>query len=158
MERLSEKLLEILNEQDFCFTQDEMRVVEKALYRFRDYEDTGLEPEICANYKQFEDEAISKGVPFSRIVELMEADQASRLVLLPCKVGDTVFFIGYGMVEELKVYFVSLNVDESGSNATLFLRRLDGTTEQVDNEDFENMVFFNKEKAEEALKGGKENA
>ena len=42
------------------------------------YEDTGLTPEVCANYKTFEDECISKGVTFSRIVELMNADAEGR--------------------------------------------------------------------------------
>ena len=51
--------------------------------RLMQYEDTGLEPAMCANYKTFEDEAISKGVTFKRIVELMEADRAGRLVVLP---------------------------------------------------------------------------
>ena len=51
----------------------------------REYLDTGLEPAMCANYKTFEDEAISKGVPFKRIVALMEADKAGRLAVLPCK-------------------------------------------------------------------------
>ena len=63
--------------------------------RLMQYEDTGLEPAMCANYKTFEDEAISKGVPFKRIVALMEADRAGRLVVLPCKVGDTVYFRTY---------------------------------------------------------------
>ena len=57
----------------------------------REYLDTGLEPAVCANYKTFEDEAISKGVPFKRIVALMEADRAGRLVVLPCKAGNTVY-------------------------------------------------------------------
>lgn len=53
--------------------------------RLMQYEDTGLEPAMCANYKTFEDEAISKGVPFKRIVALMEADRDGRLVVLPSK-------------------------------------------------------------------------
>ena len=57
----------------------------------REYLDTGLEPAVCANYKAFEDEAISKGVPFKRIVALMEADRAGLLAVLPCKAGDTVY-------------------------------------------------------------------
>lgn len=57
----------------------------------REYLDTGLEPAVCANYKTIEDEAISKGVPFKRIVALMEADRAGRLAVLPCKPGDTVY-------------------------------------------------------------------
>lgn len=62
-------------------------------WRLKAYEDTGLEPAMCANYKTFEDEAISKGVTFKRIVALMEADRAGRLVVLPCKVGDTVYIL-----------------------------------------------------------------
>lgn len=53
------------------------------MMRLAAYEDTELEPAMCANYKTFEDEAISKGVPFKRIVALMEADRAGRLVVLP---------------------------------------------------------------------------
>ena len=57
----------------------------KVWERLKAYEDTGLEPAMCANYKTFEDEAISKGVTFKRIVALMEADRTGRLVVLPCK-------------------------------------------------------------------------
>ena len=59
--------------------------------RLAAYEDTGLEPAMCANYKTFEDEAISKGVTFKRIVALMEANRTGRLVVLPCKVGDRLY-------------------------------------------------------------------
>lgn len=55
----------------------------KVWERLKAYEDTGLEPAMCANYKTFEDEAISKGVTFKRIVALMEADRTGRLVVLP---------------------------------------------------------------------------
>ena len=61
----------------------------------REYLDTGLAPEMCANYKTFEDEAISKGVTFKRIVALMEADRAGRLVVLPCQVGTATYYIRY---------------------------------------------------------------
>ena len=57
--------------------------------KLKAYEATGLDPEMCANYKTFEDEAISKGVPFKRIVALMEADRAGRLVVLPFTSGRT---------------------------------------------------------------------
>lgn len=54
----------------------------KVWERLKAYEATGLEPAMCANYKTFEDEAISKGVTFKRIVALMEADKDGRLVVL----------------------------------------------------------------------------
>ena len=75
----------------------------RLLDRLVEYEDTGLEPAICANYKTFEDEAISKGVTFKRIVALMEADRTGRLVVLPCKVGDTLFRVFAGEILEHEV-------------------------------------------------------
>ena len=48
--------------------------------KLKAYEATGLEPEVCVNYKAFEDEAISKGVTFKRIVALMEADSTGAAV------------------------------------------------------------------------------
>lgn len=53
----------------------------RLLDRLVEYEDTGLEPAMCANYKTFEDEAISKGVTFKRIVALMEADKDGWRIL-----------------------------------------------------------------------------
>lgn len=44
--------------------------------RLGEYENTGLPPEACANYKTFEDECISKGVTFSRIDELNRKAEA----------------------------------------------------------------------------------
>lgn len=75
----------------------------EAANRLAAYEETGLEPAMCANYKTFEDEAISKGVTFKRIVALMEADRAGRLVVLPCKVGDKLYRVLYGEIFEHRV-------------------------------------------------------
>ena len=75
----------------------------KVWERLKAYEDTKLEPAMCANYKTFEDEAISKGVTFKRIVALMEADRAGRLVVLPCKVGDKLYRVFDGNISEHEV-------------------------------------------------------
>ena len=50
--------------------------------RLAAYEDTDLSPEICREYKIFEDEIVSKGVTIKRIVELMNAESEGRLVAL----------------------------------------------------------------------------
>ncbi|MBR2927536.1 MAG: hypothetical protein IKC24_00055 [Oscillospiraceae bacterium] len=86
-------------EWDFRIDEEDYDKVQKILGRLADYEDTELTPGICANYKKFEDEAISKGVTFGRIVELMNADADGRLAVPPCKVGDTVFVVGGHIVE-----------------------------------------------------------
>ena len=49
------------------------------------------------------DEAISKGVPFKRIVALMEADRAGRLVVQPCKMGDILYRVFAGEIFEHRV-------------------------------------------------------
>ena len=120
--------------------------------RLKVYEDTGLTPEVCANYKAFEDEAISKGVPFKRIVALMEADRAGRLVALPCKVGDTVWAIldGAKDARECKVDFV--NIGSVGT--TIVFAAKDWLREQygVAAAAFGKTVFLTREEAEEVLR------
>ena len=67
--------------------------------RLAAYEDTGLEPEavetvklaLCA--KHMVDLEKLNNTPISRLVELAEADKDGRCVVLPCKVGDTVWRI-----------------------------------------------------------------
>ena len=78
---------------------------QKIIDRLAAYEDTGLEPEICAEYKKFEDEAVGKNVPFNRIVELMNAEAEGRLMVLPrgevglapkkMMLGERVWFLFY---------------------------------------------------------------
>ncbi len=69
--------------------------------RLAAYEDTGLEPEeINALKLASMGKAISEitefdGVPINHLRELVEAEKDGRLVVLPCKVGDTVYVISY---------------------------------------------------------------
>lgn len=117
MEKLSKELLYILNEQDFCFTPEEMRTVEKALGRFSAYEDTELEPEdivgsigfmspVCVQCDgKTQEGARTEKCGYSHgdltkclkqsahLSELARAEQDGRLVVLPCKLGDTVYVL-----------------------------------------------------------------
>ena len=76
--------------------------------RLAAYEDTGLTPEeIKAPFT--EDTMINLaaqalGVEPSRLRELAEADKDGRLVMLPCKVGDTVYFALLGRIIEKQVF------------------------------------------------------
>ena len=117
--------------------------------RLMQYEDTGLEPAMCANYKTFEDEAISKGVTFKRIVALMEADRAGRLEVLPCKVGDTVYFALLGRIIEKQVFSIVLF-----SNSTRIY--CDGTSEYFRPEDIGKTFFLTREAADRALEAMKD--
>ena len=81
---------------------------EAALYaKLKDYEITGLEPKeierILDAYgrgmtlRQANSERLQliHGISTDRLRELAQADMEGRLVVLPCKVGDTVYWLGY---------------------------------------------------------------
>ena len=84
--------------------------------RLAAYEDTGLTPESVEALKlSMMGKAIAEikefnGLPVDRLRELAEADRAGRLVVLPCKVGDTVYilrraFDGADVVGETKLWW-----------------------------------------------------
>ena len=114
---------------------------EAAWSRLAAYEDTGLEPATCANYKTFEDEAISKGVTFKRIVALMEADRTGRLVVLPCQVGTAIYYIRYP---------IAVYPDESEPE----IKR--GIFTLCDLDRVGHSVFLTREEAENALEAMKD--
>ena len=109
---------------------------QRALRRLAAYEDTGLEPDVCSNYRKFEDEAISKGVTFKRIVELMNADHDGRLVVLPC--GTDVYLERDGYV---------FKADHWNHTLTAF-------RDEPKNKSGKQIALFSTKEAEAALKGG----
>ena len=71
-------------------------IPEERFLRLAAYEDTGLTPEQCENAKVIIESAFSDDTSKAeRIRELLKADKAGRVVVLPCKVGDTVWFKTY---------------------------------------------------------------
>lgn len=61
--------------------------------RLKAYEDTGLSPQACANAREIEETLSGCDYSISRMVELIKADKDGRVLVLPCKVGDTVYMI-----------------------------------------------------------------
>lgn len=128
MERLAEKLKDILNEQDFCFEPWEIKVVEKALNRFVAYENTGLEPkeiqaiagiasENCAKTadaidKLLQDDAELESYrdlgPIDHLRELARANREGRCVVLPAPLGSQVWQFKY-----------PTRIDENGEEWTI---------------------------------------
>ena len=79
-----------------------------------------------------------------RLRELAEADKDRRLVMLPCKVGDTVYFALIGRIIEKQVFSIV-----SFSNSTRIY--CGGTSEYFRPEDIGKTVFLTREEAEKAL-------
>lgn len=61
--------------------------------RLKAYEDAGLSPQACAEAREIEETLSGCDYSISRMVELMKADKDGRVLVLPCKVGDTVYMI-----------------------------------------------------------------
>ena len=75
------------------FSKDVLRKIIRELYvRLKPYEDLGLEPWQADAAKSIVDMAFEdKPERAERIRDLMRADKEGRIVVLPCKVGDTIW-------------------------------------------------------------------
>ena len=73
--------------------------------RLMQYEDTGLTPEeIDMDHEAAEQlRQLCRNCDLERLEKLAEADRAGRLVVRPCKVGDTLFRVFAGEILEHKV-------------------------------------------------------
>ena len=128
--------------------------------RLAAYEDTGLYPESVEELKlSMMGKAISEitefeGLPIDRIRELAEADKDGRVVVLPCKVGDTVWIVG----AVRKLYSAKVRTFFCGNPSAVRGRDPDGhihmirTTEcDIPMQEFGKTVFLSREEAEKAL-------
>lgn len=86
--------------------EDLMNRFRVAIDRLAAYEDAGLDPEEVELIKiSFMGKSIAEikefdGIPIERLQELAQAEQDGRLVVPPCKVGDTVWIIERDECEE----------------------------------------------------------
>ena len=130
-----------------AFSDNEVREI---IHRLADYEDTGLTPEQCENAKVIIEAAFSDDTAKAeRIRELLKADRDGRLVVLPCKVGDMVYFTLLGRIIEKQVFSIV-----SFSDSTRIY--CGGTSEYFRPEDIGKTFFLTREEAEKALEAKKD--
>ena len=132
--------------------------------RLKQYEDPGLAPEDCAEYRKFEDEIIASGKTFGWLVELLKADKDGRLVVLPCKdwldvvFGDQVLFWGIDK-DYVEQPIREISLDDSDrvgwydGYKTVFLKGTDenGEAWEFYPDEIGKSVFLTREDAEKAL-------
>lgn len=105
---VSDEALKKLQEQIAAWPMAQRFVVQQLIEDYSNirkdllaYKNTGMTPERCAEFARADAEgryivmrdAEQEGV--ARLRELAEADKDGRLVVLPCKAGDTVYFRTY---------------------------------------------------------------
>ena len=116
--------------------------------RLAEYEDTGLEPEKIVFLKNIVADAFSDKPEFTEhIRELLRTEKDGRLVVLPCKVGDTIYRCGDPIkkIYEWQIAYVEVYEDE-----TVFVDDSDNTFVEAD---IGKTVFLTREEAEKALEG-----
>lgn len=118
----------------------------------RQYLDTGMTPEQCENAKAIIESAFSDDTSKAeRIRELLKADKDGRLVVLPCKVGDTV----YRIVRDTDPHITRDEVRNMyfADDMTLCVELVGGRI--ILPEKFGKTVFLTREEAEKVLEAMK---
>lgn len=169
MSNLGEQAMEILDElhTERLAYESEYVPLADAANLLTAYEETGLAPEdilsatdmakvACAlhelnKYKELGD--------LDRLRELVEAGRGGRCVVLPCKIGDTIYDISRAEIKESKVVSISFSASELPYRVSICAENYNYAVtidiemnDFIEIDDFGKIVFFTREEAEEALK------
>lgn len=152
---VSDEALKKLQEQIAAWPMAQRFVVQQLIedYRrdredLRAYEDTGMTPEEIERSKlEIEAgcvKAIARtyGIDINRLRKLAEADRDGRVVVLPCKVGDTVYLI---VTKRARNYRPEFRFVKKSRLTLLNMERI--------LQDFGKEAFLTREEAEKALEG-----
>lgn len=161
---VSEEALKKLQEQIAAWPMTQRFVVQQLIedYRrnredLRAYEETGLTPEQCENAKTIVESAFSDGTSKAeRIRELLKADKDGRLVVLPCKVGDTVYEVtSRKTISEYRVKAIRVELFCTSIEWDIVAGFVDKSIVGVPVDDIGKTVFLTREEAEKALEATK---
>lgn len=126
----------------------------KVWERLKAYEDTHMMPSDVTSMRMdmVIIAALFNGVDVDRMKELAEADRAGRLVVLPCKVGDTVYWVHGAVITECKVHRIQKN--RNGLYICLKSKKSHGAFRT--DLSIGKTVFLTREEAEKALEAMKD--
>lgn len=131
--------------------------------RLKQYEDSGLSPNACWEAGIIEDGLRNCDYSIARMVELMQADKAGRVVVLPCKVGEKLWVIGRDNVpREMELEAPDIRAvctDEDNLCMSTCNRKPDGYCAyrlRNDGASIGKTVFITREEAEEVLEAMKD--
>ena len=133
----------------------------KVWERLKAYEDTGLEPEevhsMHGEWSAMMSALNSIGGGYDRLRELEEADKDGRLVVLPCKVGDTVYEVtSRKTISEYRVKAIRVELFCTFIEWDIVAGFVDKSIFGVPVNELGKTVFLTREEAEKALEGMKD--
>lgn len=131
---------------------------DRLVERLAAYEDTGLTPEDCARAAEIDDILLDEYYPSGRMRELIKADKAGRLVVLPCKVGGEVYSTldDLGRLHQCRATYVLLNEKPYLNTVALEPVDYEGSQYGASFGAFGKTVFLTREEAEKALEAMKD--
>ena len=106
----------------------------------------------------FIEDILGNDYDLDRLRELVEADRGGRCVVLPCKVGDTIYDISLAEIKESKVVSISFSASELPYHVSICAENYNYAVtidiemnDFIEIDDFGKIVFFTREEAEAAL-------
>lgn len=133
MERLTVKGF---NYNDAAIVENmRMVTVSAAMNRLAAYEDTGLEPQTISEI-------------LDSVSEWYDAHKEGRLLVLPCKVGETIYYLNpFDEIEKGRITMI-----QQKANGTLKFRVTTTFSHDVTSDAFGKTIFRTREEAEAKLK------
>ena len=156
--------MECCGQKDYCIRRREVEnaclncIVPKLYVRVAAFEDAGVPMQKTIWMKEIIEEAFDNDTSrIERAHELHVADKEGRVVVLPCKVGDTVYFVNAKQILEFTV--VGYAVDETGIS-WVYSEYVDKTGHTHERtflpEKIGETTFLTREEAERAMEGRKD--
>lgn len=130
-------------------------ILDEVFARLAAYEDTGLEPDEIELMKEAQE--IGENMKPKRLAEILDAEKDSRLVVLPCKVGDILYVPTRGIVSRFECTHIEVREDDDCfwfwigwrlKHGILGRKRIDG----VYASEIGKTVFLTRQEAEEAMR------
>lgn len=158
MDKLSERLADVLRETIDALSQVEKDIIKAALERLSAYENTGMEPCDYATMRHAFEKAeqaqadltemicIVGGVGYSRIRELAQADKEGRLAVLPCRMG--------GSLYRIRRFRRGKNWQKEAAHILSTQLTMNNVANVLFGDVMGKTVFLTREEAEKALRGG----
>lgn len=128
----------------------------EAANRLAAYEETGLTPQACAEARAAGKVLSSCDISFRRLAELLTADRAGRLVVPPCKAGDTVYEVtSRKTISEYRVKAIRVELFCTFIEWDIVAGFVDKSIFGVPVDEIGKTVFLTREEAKKALEAMK---
>ena len=126
----------------------------EAANRLAAYEETGLTPQACAEAREAGKVLSSCDISFRRLAELLTAGRDGRLVVPPCKAGDTVYEVtSRKTISEYRVKAIRVELFCTFIEWDIVAGFVDKSIFGVPVDEIGKTVFLTRKEADRALEG-----